>query len=620
MKSQSNARAVSVAVVLLAAMASPAVRAQSTNVINDGTTVANLTLLANLADTSGATLSLTPDSGALLAEQSPEYADFPLNGVWFDDGVRPATNAYTVLADVLPATAYPENVVGAMGWLDTAGSKGIAFRIVPGTFGAFELAVIDFAATTPDVNDSTAGLYNLDGTDAQPLLGSAWAQMGTYDPAAFATVSLAVTRPTAADLAAVTNATAHLSAKVFQPADTQAGDIIELLTTLPVPATHRFGYAAKFDTLFAAGGPIGYFKNLRVVGDVEIANRAPQIAITSPTNTAQFYAPATFTVTTEAQDKDGQIARVDFFQDATLVGSVSNQPNASVTVSNLAVGTYNFTAKAYDNAGAATTSAPVAVSVVASPEPTLEAVQLVTGPDGLPQVKLTVVGTAGTAYDAQVSFDLNTWYSVATGRLPSARTDLVFPSYSYAALAYYRVQVAKPPGQGNQSPSVTISSPAAGAQFSAPATISVTATAQDTDGQIQKVEVYLGTQLVGSATTNPATITVANVPPGSYQLTARAYDNQGGGAISQPVPIAVSGTVTAPQLSGPTPLPSAGNFQQFQFTVSGLAGSSFRVESSTNLKDWTPVETGTVSGATRQFTYPRATGSDLLFYRAVNLP
>lgn len=621
MKSQSNARGLSVAVLLLAATASPAVQAQSTNVINDGTSAANLTLLANLADTSGATLTLTPDnSGALLAEQSPEYADFPLNGVWFDDGVRPATNAYTVLADVLPAAAYPENVVGLMGWLDTASSKGIAFRVVPGAFGAFQLAAIDFTAATPDVNDSTTGLYNLDGTDAQPYLGSAWAQTGSYDPASFATLSLAITRPTTADLAAVTNATAHLTAKVFQPADTQAGDAIELLTTLPVPATHRFGYAAKFDTLFAAGGPIGYFKNLRVVGNVEIANRPPQIAITSPTNTAQFYAPATFTVTAEAQDKDGQVTRVDFFQDATPVGTVSNQPNASVTVSNLVVGTYSFTAKAYDNAGAVTTSAPITVSVVASLEPTLKDFQIVTGPDGLPQVKLTVVGTAGTAYDAQVSFDLNTWFSVATGTLPAASTDLVFPSYSYSGLAYYRVQVAKPPGQGNQSPSVAISSPAAGAQFPAPATISVTANAQDSDGQIQKVEVYLGTQLVGSATTNPATITVANVTPGSYQLTARAFDDQGAAAISQPVPISVSGTVTPPQLSGPTPLPSAGDFQQFQFTVTGLSGSAYRVESSPDLQQWTQVETGAVTGATRQFSYPRATGGNALFYRVVSLP
>ncbi len=594
--------------------------AQSTNVINDGTTVANLTLLANLADTSGATLSLTPDVGALLAEQSPDYASFPLNGVWFDDGVRPATNAYTVLADVLPVGAYPEDIVGVMGWLDTASSKGIAFRIVPGASGAFQLSAIDFTAATPDGNDSTTGLYNLDGSDAQLLLGSTLAQMGTYDPTTFATVSLVVSQPTAGDLAAVTNATAHLTAKVFQPADTQVGDTLELLTSLPAPATHRFGYAAKFDTYFAAGGPIGYFKNLSVVGNVEIANRPPHIALVSPTNDAQFYAPANITLAAEAQDKDGQVVRVDFLQDGTLVGTVSNQPTASVTVSNLAAGAYIFTAKAYDDAGAATTSAPVTATVVVSPEPTLESVQLVTGPDGLPQVKLTVVGTAGVAYDAQVSFDLTNWFSVATGTLPLASTELVLPSYSYAGLAYYRVQVAKPPGQGNQSPGVTISSPASGAQFPAPATISVSATAQDSDGQIKKVEFYLGNQLVGSATSSPATVNVASVAKGNYQLTARAYDDQGAGAISQPVPIVVSGTVTPPQLSGPTPLPTAGNFQQFQFTVTGLSGTNYRVESSTDLKQWAPVETGAVTGATRQFTYPRATGGNVLFYRVVSLP
>ena len=54
---------------------------------------------------------------------------------------------------------------------------------------------------------------------------------------------------------------------------------------------------------------------------------------------------------------------------------------------------------------------------------------------------------------------------------------------------------------------MSITSPAAGATFTAPATITVTAAASDTDGTITKVDFYRGTQLIGSDTTNPYSAT-----------------------------------------------------------------------------------------------------------------
>ena len=53
----------------------------------------------------------------------------------------------------------------------------------------------------------------------------------------------------------------------------------------------------------------------------------------------------------------------------------------------------------------------------------------------------------------------------------------------------------------NQPPTVSITGPAAGATFTAPATIAVTATASDTDGTIAKVDFYRGSTLMASDTT-----------------------------------------------------------------------------------------------------------------------
>ena len=47
----------------------------------------------------------------------------------------------------------------------------------------------------------------------------------------------------------------------------------------------------------------------------------------------------------------------------------------------------------------------------------------------------------------------------------------------------------------NQAPSVSISSPAAGASFTAPANIAIQATSGDSDGRVTRVEFYRGTTL-----------------------------------------------------------------------------------------------------------------------------
>jgi hypothetical protein len=99
----------------------------------------------------------------------------------------------------------------------------------------------------------------------------------------------------------------------------------------------------------------------------------------------------------------------------------------------------------------------------------------------------------------------------------------------------------------NQAPTVSLTAPANGATFTAPATISITATASDTDGTITSVEFYVdGTTLIGSDTTSPYGVTWSNVPAGTYQLTAVARDNSDGMTVSA----ARSVTVSDPAMPG----------------------------------------------------------------------
>lgn len=97
---------------------------------------------------------------------------------------------------------------------------------------------------------------------------------------------------------------------------------------------------------------------------------------------------------------------------------------------------------------------------------------------------------------------------------------------------------------GNKSPAVSLSSPASGATFTAPASITVTATASDTDGTIASVEFYAGSTRIGTDTTSPYAVSWSSVPAGSYSLTAVARDNAGATTVSSARSVTVtSGTV-----------------------------------------------------------------------------
>jgi RHS repeat-associated protein len=92
----------------------------------------------------------------------------------------------------------------------------------------------------------------------------------------------------------------------------------------------------------------------------------------------------------------------------------------------------------------------------------------------------------------------------------------------------------------NVAPTVSLTSPTNGATFTAPASITLSATAADSDGTIQKVELFHGgTNLIATITTAPYTFPWTGVAQGSYTLTAVATDNQNASTTSAPVSITV---------------------------------------------------------------------------------
>jgi hypothetical protein len=93
----------------------------------------------------------------------------------------------------------------------------------------------------------------------------------------------------------------------------------------------------------------------------------------------------------------------------------------------------------------------------------------------------------------------------------------------------------------NTPPTVSLTAPANGATFTAPASVTVSANASDADGSITTVQFFANGTSIGSDNSAPYSVTWAANSGGSYSLTAKATDNNGAQTTSAPRSVTVSG-------------------------------------------------------------------------------
>ena len=164
-------------------------------------------------------------------------------------------------------------------------------------------------------------------------------------------------------------------------------------------------------------------------------NAPPTVAITSPLNNATFVAPANITITADASDRDGSITLVEFFQNDTILGAVTNMPY-SFSWTHVTAGNYTLTVKATDNLGAATGSGPVAISVTNS-TPLAVVIENPGVSDGA--LHFSFATQAGLNYTVQLTDSLNpvNW-QVATN-FTSAGATVSVTNTTAVAERFYRV-------------------------------------------------------------------------------------------------------------------------------------------------------------------------------------
>lgn len=134
----------------------------------------------------------------------------------------------------------------------------------------------------------------------------------------------------------------------------------------------------------------------------------------------------------------------------------------------------------------------------------------------------------------------NSWANVFAGsyQLRAVTTDNLGAT---ATSAIVNVTVT-----GNAAPTASITAPTNGSVFMSPTNVTITASASDPNGNLDRVEFYEGSTLLGSDSTNPYGITWTNPAISSYALRAVAIDTGPGPARGTSAPVSVSIASAAP--------------------------------------------------------------------------
>jgi hypothetical protein len=322
---------------------------------------------------------------------------------------------------------------------------------------------------------------------------------------------------------------------------------------------------------------------IKVENGVELEdknNQAPLINIVTPNKDQTFKEGETILIQSYVQARTNEIAKVEFFSDDKLVGSVTSAPY-QINWTDAAVGSHSLKTRVTDNGGLTAVSYIVNISVTATALKNQAPFTSIVTPDNnqsfgegtsilvqsyaidpendIAKVEFfngnTLIGSV-----TEAPYQIN-WNNAAAGT-HSLKTRVIDGGglSSESAVVYVNVtSIASP----NQSPFISIVTPYNNESFDGGTVILIQSYVTDPENKIEKVEFFSNTILVGSVTSAPYQIEWSNAKPGSYSLKSRVTDSGGLTDDSELVRINVNQTLS--QKAGPlTSIVTPRNNQSYQ--------------------------------------------------------
>ncbi|MBW3468321.1 Ig-like domain-containing protein, partial [Arthrospiribacter ruber] len=277
-------------------------------------------------------------------------------------------------------------------------------------------------------------------------------------------------------------------------------------------------------------------------------NILPKVSITAPSTGTEIEAGSTVTITADAFDEDGEVVKVEFFVNGSSIGTTTQAPY-SINWTADEAGTFEIRALATDNDGASSNSQTVTVTVFESVKPL--AIKIVSPAqnevfarntniqfeveiEGQSQIEKVeyfrnniLIGTGETETHSLL------WRAMNLGN-QNIRATVTDIEGQTATSEILRIRV-----ENNFAPEVRLLSPFDNEEFIVDTPIQILAEAFDSDGYIDYVEFYANGNLIGVSYEDPFFISWTNTIPGTYILTAKAFDDKGASTVSVPISIVV---------------------------------------------------------------------------------
>lgn len=314
----------------------------------------------------------------------------------------------------------------------------------------------------------------------------------------------------------------------------------------------------------------------------------PDLIVTSPQDNLVLTAPTNIFISASATDRDGRIARMEVTEAGLPLGGSTNS-SISLTWTNVAPGVHHISISAVDDLGVSTWSNRM-VTVRPQNDDFANRIVLSGTRASTSGSNAGASGEAGEPEHAGCSGGQSVWWSwtapssgvvtlsaglhlyngwayepgypllgIYTGTTVSNLTPVAgnaaseygdAAQVSFAATAGATYQIAVDDRYGNtgditlqviptQPPVVGILTPTNGSVFFGVTNLPVTVTASDPDGHISRVDFYCNSEWFGCATNSPFSIVKSNLSYGSHVLVAKATDDSGVFAYSEPVDINV---------------------------------------------------------------------------------
>ncbi len=299
-------------------------------------------------------------------------------------------------------------------------------------------------------------------------------------------------------------------------------------------------YEVSFNTGVFSDGPhtlkgVAYNSlgtSASTIQSVSIYNTAPSVNFVTPVN--NIHVAGTVNIQANAVDSVVGMARVEFYVDSTLIGTATDAPYAvSLNTKEFSDGSHTLKAVAYNRLGTSASTiqsvsiyntAPSVSFAVPENNAKIAGVFNITanGVDsvvGMAQVEFYVDSTLiGTATDAPYAVSLNT-------------KEFSDGSHTLKAVAYNRLGTSASTIQNvsiyNTAPSVSFTVPENNAKIAG--VFNVTANGVDSVVGMARVEFYVDSTLIGTATDAPYAVSLntKEFSDGSHTLKAVAYNRLG---------------------------------------------------------------------------------------------